>query len=107
MPTDLDARSLIESLVGQQISTVTGRPNTVLRLTDADVIVGTDRSPEGELVPIDSIQSGLERLLEVRQIEVHPRSLGYRSSFVGAVLLTLPGAVVIPTSPPRIRLTDP
>jgi hypothetical protein len=107
MASDLDARSLIESLVGQQVSTVTGRPNTVLGLTDADVIVGTDRSPEGELIPIHSIQSGLERLLEARQIEVHPRSLGYRSSFVGAVLLTLPGAVVISTSPPRIRLTDP
>jgi hypothetical protein len=107
MATDVDARSLIESLVGQQISTVTGRPNTVLGVADTNVIVGTDRSPEGELVPIDSIQSGLEQLLEVRQIEVHPRSLGYRSSFVGAVLLTLPGAVVIPTSPPRIQLTDP
>jgi hypothetical protein len=107
MATDADARSLVESLVGQQISTVTGRLNTVLGLADANVIVGTDRSPDGELVPIDAVQRALDRLLETREIEVHPRSLGYRSSFVGAVLLTLPGAVALPTSPPRIQLTDP
>src|SRR5262249_18353344 len=107
MAADPDARSLVASLVGQQIKTVTGRPNAVLGLADANVIVSTNRSPDGELVPIDAVQSGLERLLEAQEVEVHPRSLGYRSSFVGAVLLTLPGAVVLPTSPPRIRLTDP
>jgi hypothetical protein len=107
MPADLGARSLLESLVGQQISTVTGRPNTVLGLTDGNVVVGTNRAPNGELVPIDAVQSGLERLLQEREIEVHPRSLGYRSSFVGAVLLTLPGAVLLRISPPRIHLTDP
>jgi hypothetical protein len=107
MATDLDARSLIESLIGQQISTVTGRPNIVLGLAGTNVIVGTDRSPDGELVPIDAVQRALDQLLETGEIEVHPRSLGYRSSFVGAALLTLPGAVALPTSPPRIRLTDP
>jgi hypothetical protein len=107
MTTDPDARSLLESLVGQQISTLTGRPNTVLDLADANVLVGTDRSPDGELVPIDSVQSALDQLLQTGEIEVHPRSLGYRSSFLGAVLLTLPGAVALSTSPPRIQLVDP
>jgi hypothetical protein len=107
MATELDARALVESLVGQQVLTVTGRSNTVLRVADGNVVVGTDRSPDGELVPIDSLRSALERLLEVREVEVSPRSLGYRSSFVGAVLLTLPGAVVVPSSPPLIRLADP
>jgi hypothetical protein len=107
MTTDIDARSLLESLVGQQISTLTGRPNTVLGLADTNVIVGTDRSPDGEPVPIDAVQGALDRLQETDEIEVHPRSLGYRSSFVGAVLLTLPGAIVLPTSPRRIRITDP
>lgn len=107
MATELDARSLVDSLVGQQISTLTGRLNTVLGLADANVIVGTDRSPDGELVPIDAVQRALDQLLETGEIEVHPRSLGYRSSFLGAVLLTLPGAVAVPTSPARIQLTDP
>jgi hypothetical protein len=83
MVAELDARTLLESLVGQQMTTVTGRPNTVLGVTDSDVIVGTSRSPEGERVPIDSVQSALERLLREREVEVSPRLLGYRSSFVG------------------------
>jgi hypothetical protein len=107
MTTDPDARSLLESLVGRQISTLAGRPNTVLELADAKVLVGTERSPDGELVPINSVESALDRLLETGEIEVHPSSLGYRSSFVGAVLLTLPGAIALSTSPPRIQLVDP
>jgi hypothetical protein len=107
MAAELDARTLLESLVGRQITTVTGRPNTVLSVADSEVIVGTSRSPEGERVPIESVQSGLERLQADQEIEVSPRSLGYRSSFVGAVLLTLPDAVAVQASPPRIRLTDP
>ncbi|HEV3292923.1 MAG TPA: hypothetical protein VG123_28445, partial [Streptosporangiaceae bacterium] len=83
MVAELDARAFLESLVGQQITTVTGRPNTVLSVADSDVIVGTSRSPGGERVPIESVQSGLERLLADREVEVSPRSLGYRSSFVG------------------------
>jgi hypothetical protein len=107
MTSDPDARSLLESLVGQQIPTLTGRPNTVLNLADADALVRTDRSPDGRLVPIADVQSALDQLLETGEIELHPRSLGYRSSFVGAVLLTLPGAVALSTSPPRIQLVDP
>ena len=107
MTADPDARSLLESLVGQQITTLTGRPNTVLNLADADVLVSTDRSPGGTPVPIADVQTALDQLLETGEVEVHPRSLGYRSSFVGAVLLTLPGAVALSTSPPRIQLVDP
>ena len=107
MTTDPDARSLLESLVGQQITTLTGRPNTVLNLADADVLVSTDRSPDGTPIPIADVQSALDQLLETGEVEVHPGSLGYRSSFVGAVLLTLPGAVALSTSPPRIQLVDP
>jgi hypothetical protein len=107
MAAEVDARTVLESLVGQQIWTVTGRPNTVLGVADSTVAVATRRSADEELVPVESVRSGLERLLADREIEVSPRSLGYRSSFVGAVLLTVPGAVAIRTSPPRIRLTDP
>jgi hypothetical protein len=107
MTSDSDARSLLESLVGQQIRTLTGRPNTVLNLADADVLVSTDRSPDGTPIPIADVQSALDQLLDAGEVEVHPGSLGYRSSFVGAVLLTLPGAVALSTSPPRIQLVDP
>jgi hypothetical protein len=51
--------------------------------------------------------AGLSGYWRDQEIEVSPRSPGYRSSFVGAVLLTVPGAIAIRTSPPRIRHTDP
>ena len=101
------ARTLLESLVGKPISTVTGRPNTVLRVESDNVVVATSRSPSGKPVPIGWVQSGLEQLLETGEIEVSVPSLGHRSSFVGAVLLTLPGVVLIRTVPPRIRLNRP
>ena len=107
MPVKTAARALLESLVGQPISTVTGRPNTVLRVEGDSVVVATSRSPTGQPVPIEWVQSGLEQLLETGEIEVSVPSLGHRSSFVGAVLLTLPGAILIRTVPPRIRLNQP
>ncbi len=64
MATELDARTLVKSLAGRQIRTVTGRPNTVLGLDDTNVIVGTTRSPNGELVPTKAVQNGIDRLAE-------------------------------------------
>jgi hypothetical protein len=46
-------------------------------------------------------------LQEVGELEVSVASLGHRSSFVGVVLLTLPGTHLSRTSPPRILLADP
>ena len=103
----MDARALLESLTGRQIWTVTGQPNTVVGVAGDDVLVATGRSPAGQPVPVGSVQSGLDRLLEAGEIEVSTASLGHRSSFIGAVLRTLAGTVVIPATPPRIRLTDP
>jgi hypothetical protein len=106
-PAVMDARALLESLAGRQILTVTGRPNTVVGVAGDDVLVATGRSPAGQPVPAEWVQRGLDRLLEAGEIEVSVASLGHRSSFIGAVLLTLPGAVPVPVTPPRIRLTDP
>ena len=57
-------------------------------------------------MPIGWVEAGLDRLLDEREIEVSVASLGHRSSFVGAVLLTLPDAIADRTTPPRIRLVD-
>jgi len=104
---DANARSLLGSLTGQEISTVTGRPNRVLRLDGDDVIVATERSPTGTAVPIQMVQAGLDRLQEAGELEISVASLDHRSSFVGAALLTLPGTYLSRTSPPRILLADP
>lgn len=107
MRNEIDARTLLESLAGEEITTVTGRPNRVLSLDGDSVIVATDRSPDGQPVPIGWVQSGPDRQLEDRELEVSVSSLGHRRSFVGAVLLTLPGAHVVRATPPRIQLVDP
>ncbi len=108
MPHEPSARALLEALAGEQITTITGRPNTVLRMDGDKVIVASGRAPGGEPVPVAWVQAGLDRLGELGETEVSPAVLGYRSSFVAAVLLTLPGAAVDrATSPPRIRLVSP
>jgi hypothetical protein len=107
MPAEMDARALAESLIGQQIPTVTGRVNTILGIAGDDVLVATGRSPEGQPVPVAWVQSGLDRLLDAGEIEISVPSLGHRSSFIGAILLKFPGAVLVPGTPPRIQLADP
>jgi hypothetical protein len=101
----IDARKHLSHLVGKEIPTMTGRPNRVLRLHGSDVIVGTAKSPEGQPVPIEWVQTAMDRLLAERELEINPQSVGYRSAFVGAVLLTLPGVEGV-TSPRRVRLVD-
>jgi hypothetical protein len=41
-PTEV--KQLLRSLVGQTIRTLTGRPNTILRVEDDQVIVATNKS---------------------------------------------------------------
>lgn len=84
---------------------MTGKPNRVLEVRGSEVIVGTTKSPEGQPVPIDWVQRAIDRLTAERELEINPQSVGYRSAFVGAVLLTLPG-VEGATNPRRVRLVD-
>ena len=100
-----DARSLLLSLEGRQLTTVTGRENRVLRLEGGDVIVWTTRSPAGQPVPIAWVEDALDRLERDGEIEISVGSVRYRSAFIGAVLLALPGvARVAGAVPPRLRL---
>jgi hypothetical protein len=100
-----DAADLLRSLEGRPLSTVTGRENRVLRVEGDTVSVWTTKSPGGQPVPIAWVQDALDRLGADGEIEISVASVGHRSAFVGAVLLTLPGATVVAgTSPPRIRL---
>lgn len=87
-----DARSHLASLVGRTIQTLSGAPDTVLRLQGDDVIVATTRSPQGQPVPIAWVQAALDRLRRDGEVEISVASVGYRSAFVGAALAALPGA---------------
>jgi hypothetical protein len=100
-----DATRLLESLVGRELQTVTGRVNRVIRLDGDQVVVATERSPAGQPVPIEWIQKALDRLEKDGEIEISVDSVGYRSAFIGAVLRELPEtSVTSAASPPRIRL---
>jgi hypothetical protein len=107
MPVKTAARSLLESLVGKPISTVTGRPNTVLRVEGDSVVVPTSRSSAGQPVPIEWVQSGLDQLLETGEIEVSvPRSaIAARSS--APCCSRCQTLSSIRTTPRRIRLNQP
>lgn len=86
-----DAFEHLRSLRGQTIKTFSGKPNRILMVTGSEVIVGTDKSPEGSGVPIEWVQNGIDLLFEQGEVEIGVPSLGHRGAFVAAVLLTLPG----------------
>jgi hypothetical protein len=44
--------------------------NTVLHVEGESVVVAASRSPTGQLVPIEWVQSGLEQLLETGEVKV-------------------------------------
>lgn len=100
------ARDHLQMLVGQEIRTITGRPNTILAVEAKDVIVATTKSPGGQPVPIEWVKEAMDMLARDGEVTIDVEMVGYRSAFIGAVLATLPGAVVLPTSPPRIALRD-
>src|SRR3954467_970459 len=82
-------------------------PNDVLDVRGASVVVGTGVSPEGAEVPLRDVQRNLDTLYGEGRIRITPEQMGHRrSSFVGAVLATLPGTHT--TAPPVwVVLDDP
>ena len=54
-----DMRQHLSGLIGQSIPTATGVLNTVKAIEGDTVIVGTERSPGGEPVPIDGVLEAL------------------------------------------------
>jgi hypothetical protein len=90
----LNAVEVLTALTGRTIHTLTGRPNTVLRIEGDRVVVATNKSPNGQPVPIAWVQSALARLVDEGVVVISVDSVGYRSAFIGAVLSTIPGVVV-------------
>jgi hypothetical protein len=101
-----DMAAFVQTLIGQTIETPTGRPNRVLVADRDQVLVGTEKSPEGRWVPVGWLQDAADRLWSAGELEISVASLGHRrTAFVAAVLQLLPGT--IPSRPPRwIRLAE-
>jgi hypothetical protein len=103
----IDARAHLSSLAGQTIWTATRRqPNRIVRVTEEDVIVATDKSPGGQPIPLEWVQSAFDRLTAGEEVRISVPSLGYRSAFVGAALLSLPGVEIL-RAPTRVRIAEP
>lgn len=100
-----DARTYLQSLTGQTISTVTGRPNTVVAVQGDFVLVRTTRSEatKGDRVPIQWVQDAADKLFAKGEIGINVKEASYRSAFVGAVLATLPRAKGL-SQPARVVL---
>jgi hypothetical protein len=75
-----DARTLLGKLVGQPLTTLGGRPNRILRVGEVDVTVASERSPEGQPVPIVWVQQALDRLVQDGHVAITPEVVGYRSA---------------------------
>ena len=101
----MNARELLAPLIGRTITTITGRPNIVVAIAESEVIVATTRSPAGTSIPIQSLQDALDRLEADGEIEISVDALGFRSAFIGAALLTVPGVARLTGTPPRLRLS--
>ncbi|WP_158846718.1 hypothetical protein [Saccharothrix deserti] len=86
------AVDLLRDLIGVEVRTASGKSNTILHVRGDDVMVKTERSPEGQPVPVSAVQKGLNLLATRGSVRVTTDELGHRSSFVGAVLAVLPGA---------------
>ena len=97
----------LRSLIGIAIPTASGsRHNRILAVDSRNVIVATDRTPTGQPVPISEVIAAMELIKEQSVVEVSVDALGYRSAFIGAVLLQLPGARVVGAAPARVVIGD-
>lgn len=84
---------------------MTGKPNRVLRSEVLDVIVATGRSTGGQPVPIQWVQDAIDELVRRGETVITKQTVGYRSAFIGAALLTLSGASLVRTASPVVKLS--
>ena len=100
----VDAGVHFHGLRGQTIRTVTqGRANRIIDINGDAVVVATNKSPNGRAVPLEWVQDAFDRLSAGEEVPISVRSLGYRSAFVGAAMLSLRGTELL-RGPTRVRL---
>jgi 5-methylcytosine-specific restriction protein A len=95
-----DIGEYLAGLVGETLTTMTGKPNHIVSLGDKSVVVGTEDNPAGSPVSIALVQDVADRVFSGEEVVFDPQA---RSAFVGAVLLTIPEVEVL-ADPRRARL---
>jgi len=99
----MDARRYLGTLVGKTIFTWAGQPNKVLAIDGDGVRVAGAKSQAGAMVPIAWVQAGLDLLETKGEVTIDSATLGHRSDFVGAVILSMPDVVRVESTPPKAR----
>ena len=97
----------LRSLIGAEIFTALGsRMNRILAVDPHNVVVATERTSAGRPVPIAEVVAAIDLIRERSVVDVSVDVLGYRSAFISAVLLQIPGAHVVSGTPTRIAIGD-
>lgn len=89
----------LEGLIGRTLPTVTGKPNEVVRVDRAGVVVATRDNAGGSVVSVAFVQGVVDRVFAGEEVVLDPRR---RSAFIAAVLLTMDDVEVL-TDPRRLR----
>jgi hypothetical protein len=99
----IDAEALARARIGDKLRTLTEREiNRIHDVRDGEIVVETKKGIEP--VPIAEVQEAADDLVTRGEIRVSPKTLGYRSSFIGALLATHEDVEVF-LKPQRLRLT--
>ncbi len=101
----IDAGQLLRGLIGEVVETVTGKSNHINGVSGDFVYVGIDKSPNGVKTRTSDLQKALDILQLSGSLPVNPETVGFRSSFIFAVLRTLPG-VQTSARPKRVWYPD-
>ena len=102
----IDARTHLASLAGQTLlGAGDGQPNRILGVTRDAVYVKSTGSPLGLEVPVGQVEGAFDRLLAGEEVEVSVASLGEHATFLGAAMLSVPGAEEL-GDPVRVKLAD-
>ena len=110
-----EALRLLLDLRGRELTTTSGSVNRILAVQSPNVVVATERSPQGQPVPIADVQRAIDLLQLHGAVTIDVETLGHRSSFVGAVLaervdVTLTGSPAVASlmnAPVRPEPWDP
>lgn len=82
----MDARAHLNTLVGKSIHAIgQGRPNRIVTLDGADVVVATTQSPNGQRIAIAEVHAAMDMLERAGDLLIDKKIVGYRSAFIGAV----------------------
>jgi hypothetical protein len=101
----ISAETLLRSLVNEPLATVVGRqPNTVLEVRDGEAYVATTASRDGKAVKVAWLQELLDGLGRGEEVQLKEGQRRFMSSFLAAVLSTLPMVSITDT---RSARTDP